>query len=113
MGNCKSKSNITNKSIKDIENIDKVEKENDISIFKKKEEKLVEYGLLIDSYIFNPLTNKEKKYDKRTNEYKNKIHELYNIIFLEEENNKNVFTYEKYLQNIYMIEYMKKNKFKK
>lgn len=82
----------------------------EIISFKKKEDKLIEYGLLINNYLFDPITNKEYWYDKRTINYRDKINEFYNIILIEEKNKGPCLTYEKYIRNVFIIEYKKQNK---
>lgn len=73
--------------------------------FKEKENKLIEYGLLIDNYLFNPVTCIQVKYDRRTIEYKNKVNEYYNIICTQE-NLKD--TKEDRIRRAFNIEYKKK-----
>lgn len=124
MGMCNSKTKISNIQKKELQNylqeeLDKLNNENkvknnitcEIVSFKHKEDKLSEYGLLIDNYLLNPITNEEKWYDKRTIKYKDKICEFYNIVCLEEKKKSKYLTYENYIKNFFMIEYKKQNKF--
>lgn len=72
--------------------------------FKTQELTLIENGLLIDNYIINPNDNTEKYYDKRTNEYKKKINEIYLIL--------RKLSYENYIKGVFMTEYKKQIKYK-
>lgn len=79
---------------------------NEIISFQQKENKLIEYGLLINNYFFDPITGKELWYDKRTKKYKDKINEFYNIICMEEKKNKKLKNND-YIKKLFITEYNK------
>ena len=72
---------------------------------KEKEVKLINYGLLMDNCLLNPITTKEEKYDRRTVLYKNRINEYYNSIDVNTKQNliNNQPLYNKPLYNNYNI----------